>query len=88
LTFSTAQHHEAITSDLHQAYRGNALAKLVSGSKLNDLANGHISRDSIWDKLVWRSLRNNAIGGLAGDRLRALIIVYPSIPFCKIEYIH
>ena len=75
LTRSTQQHHETIVTSLQEAYLKNTLAQFVSGSKLNDLANGFISRSTMWDKLVLRSYRASAVRGLAGDKLRALIVV-------------
>ena len=73
--YSTAKHHETIVSALQEAYLGNPLARFVSGGKLAELANGYISRTGFWDRLVWGPLRNNTLQGIAGDKLRAMIVV-------------
>lgn len=84
LTTRTDKHHAAIVTPLHEAYLNNPLAKFVSGSKLSALANGYMSRTTTWDKLVWRGMRNGQLRGLAGDKLRALVVVGGEYPVCTL----
>jgi long-chain acyl-CoA synthetase len=44
-------------------------------AKSSDIQAGYIARNSIWDKLVWSGLRNNALDGIVGDSLRSLIVI-------------
>lgn len=60
---------------LYSSYKGNGLAGLVSRYKLIGLQGGDVSRKGWWENMLWRPIRQKALGGLAGDKLRSLVVV-------------
>ncbi|KAK4686758.1 hypothetical protein P7C73_g3360, partial [Tremellales sp. Uapishka_1] len=75
ILFLTPQHHSAMISVLHQKSLSVPFGELAIRHKLPSIKAGHVSRDTLSDKYVWTGLRSSVLGGLVGDRLRAVIVV-------------
>lgn len=75
ILFITPKYHRALLDGLQFSYEAHPWASLAARHKARDLSYGHVSRDGIWDKILWSGMRENAVGGIAGQKLRAVILV-------------
>ncbi|WVQ72284.1 hypothetical protein IAR50_001834 [Cryptococcus sp. DSM 104548] len=78
--FITPQHHQALVKKLAYSYEAHPYASLAAQHKAHGLRSGHIDRDSLWDKVIWSGMRENVLGGVAGKKLRAVILVGDAPP--------
>jgi hypothetical protein len=74
LTLSSSAHHAVIIKRLHDGFLASPFASVAARHRLRSLQDGHVSRGGLMDKLVWGSIRNTTLGGIAGDALRAVIV--------------
>lgn len=75
LMCSSKEYHETIVKALYNSFKGSTLANLVAKYKLIGIQGGDVSRKGWWENLVWRPIRQRALGGIAGDKLRSLVVV-------------
>jgi hypothetical protein len=72
---STSKHHSALVSRLHESFSSHSFGAFAARHKLPSLRSGHVSRNGLWDKYVWSGIRESAFGGVAGEKLRGVIVV-------------
>lgn len=75
ILFITPKYHRALLDSLQFSYEAHPWASLAALHKARDLSHGHVDRDGIWDKILWSGMRENVVGGVAGRKLRAVILV-------------
>ncbi|TYJ57458.1 hypothetical protein B9479_001775 [Cryptococcus floricola] len=78
--FITPKHHRALVNKLAYSYQAHPYTSLAARHKAHGLRSGHVDRDSIWDKIIWSGMRENVLGGVAGHKLRAVILVGDAPP--------
>ena len=72
---SSSKHHSTLLSRLHEAFKAHPLSDFATRHRLPSLRGGHVARDGMWDKYLWSRMREGALGGVAGDKLRGVIVV-------------
>ncbi|WVQ82846.1 hypothetical protein IAT38_004981 [Cryptococcus sp. DSM 104549] len=80
ILFITPKHHHALISRLQYTYEAHPYASYAARHKAHGLKAGHVKRDGLWDKVLWSGMRENVLGGVAGQRLRGVILVGDAPP--------
>ncbi|WWC67281.1 uncharacterized protein I206_101189 [Kwoniella pini CBS 10737] len=80
ILFISPRHHHALLNRLQYTYTSHPFASLAARHKSHSIRAGHIDRDSLWDKVLWSGMRENVLGGIAGQRLRGVILVGDAPP--------
>ncbi|WRT63250.1 uncharacterized protein IL334_000153 [Kwoniella shivajii] len=80
ILFITPKHHHALLDRLQYTYSSHPFATLAARHKGHSIRAGHVDRDSLWDKVIWSGMRENVLGGIAGQRLRGVILVGDAPP--------
>ncbi|UOH79436.1 hypothetical protein LQV05_000441 [Cryptococcus neoformans] len=75
ILFITPRYHRALLDSLQFSYEAHPWASLAARHKARGISYGHVDRDGIWDKILWSGMRENVMGGVAGRKLRAVILV-------------
>jgi long-chain acyl-CoA synthetase len=68
-------HHEALIKSLNNSFRAHPLGSFAARFKLIGIQGGDISRTGRFEKVVWRSIRQSPLGGIAGKQLRSVVVV-------------
>ncbi|WVR03122.1 hypothetical protein IAU60_000112 [Kwoniella sp. DSM 27419] len=80
ILFISPKHHHALIERLQYTYTAHPFASVAARHKNHTIRAGHIDRDSLWDKVLWSGMRENVLGGVAGRRLRGVILVGDAPP--------
>ncbi|WWC57626.1 uncharacterized protein I303_100158 [Kwoniella dejecticola CBS 10117] len=80
ILFISPKHHHALLNRLQYTYTSHPFASLAARHKGHSIRAGHIDRDSLWDRVLWSGMRENVLGGIAGQRLRGVILVGDAPP--------
>ncbi|WVW81314.1 hypothetical protein I302_103305 [Kwoniella bestiolae CBS 10118] len=80
ILFISPKHHHALLNRLQYTFTSHPFATLAARHKGHSIRAGHIDRDSLWDKVLWSGMRENVLGGIAGQRLRGVILVGDAPP--------
>ncbi|KAK8844727.1 hypothetical protein IAR55_006577 [Kwoniella newhampshirensis] len=78
--FISPKHHHALLDRLQYTYEAHPWAPLAARHKSSSIRAGHIDRDSLWDRVLSSGMRENVLGGVAGQRLRGVILVGDAPP--------
>lgn len=71
----TPAHHAALIKNLHNSFLGHPFGGIAARHRLRSLQEGYVAREGLLDKFVWAPIRNSALGGIAGDDLRAVLVI-------------
>ncbi|OCF34867.1 hypothetical protein I316_03413 [Kwoniella heveanensis BCC8398] len=80
IMFISPKHHHALVERLQYTYTAHPFAAVAARHKNHSIRAGHIDRDSLWDRVLWSGMRENVLGGIAGQRLRGVILVGDAPP--------
>ncbi|WWC90156.1 uncharacterized protein L201_005089 [Kwoniella dendrophila CBS 6074] len=80
ILFISPKHHHALLNRLQYTFTSHPFASLAARHKGHSIRAGHIDRDSLWDRVLWSGMRENVLGGIAGQRLRGVILVGDAPP--------
>ena len=72
---SSREHHEALVRSLYRSFKSSFLGSFAAEHKLLGIQGGNVSRSGWLERLVWKSIRQRPLGGIAGDNLRAVVVV-------------
>ncbi|KAL1408830.1 hypothetical protein Q8F55_005644 [Vanrija albida] len=73
--FLTAKHHRALVTHLQAEFLAHPLASVAGSQQVNNIRGGYVARGSFADKWVFAGVRRAVLGGVAGDALRAVVVV-------------
>nr|XP_031862082.1 uncharacterized protein CI109_002495 [Kwoniella shandongensis]KAA5529154.1 hypothetical protein CI109_002495 [Kwoniella shandongensis] len=80
ILFISPKHHHALLDRLQYTYEAHPWAPLAARHKTSSIRAGHVDRHGLWDRVLWSGMRENVLGGIAGQRLRGVILVGDAPP--------
>ncbi|WVN88510.1 uncharacterized protein L203_103721 [Cryptococcus depauperatus CBS 7841] len=80
ILFITPKHHRALIDRLQYTYEAHPYAALAIRRKVHSIKSGYVDRDGLWDRVIFSGMRENVMGGVAGHKLRAVILVGDAPP--------
>ncbi|EIW73123.1 hypothetical protein M231_06039 [Tremella mesenterica] len=75
ILFITSEHHLSLLTELQTSFVAHPLSAFAARHQTQSIRAGHVSRGGLLDRYLFRNVREGMLGGVAGERLRAVIVV-------------